>query len=142
MSENAFKRYLLQKMGTRWHVQSHEDMLSAGIPDLSYGMRGVCGWIELKYVPSGRTGILRPTKFTPNQVNWLKKRGKKSGFCFVLVQVVGVGYFLFSHEAAAEVARGQPLSWYRINSAWFSSTLDVEELADALIDPRHGVYTS
>lgn len=100
--ENRLKKHLLEIMGTRWDVQSHEDRYSTGIPDLSYGARDVNGWIELKQVRKWPVKPATPVNldhFTASQVNWLRKRGKKGGRCFILVRV-DTEYFVFSfHEA-------------------------------------------
>lgn len=106
--ENALKKYLVRVMGTRWDVQSHEDKLTSGIPDLSYGAGGVNGWIELKHVrewPSRPSTTIDLSHFTASQVNWLIKRGKKAGNCWVLVQVA-TEYFLFPFSSARALRAG------------------------------------
>lgn len=115
--ENTLKKYLVKIMGTRWHVQSHEDKHSVGIPDLSFAVDGVNGWIELKHVliaESKLAGnpIIKPAKFTPSQVNWLNKRGKKGGYCYVLVKVGSEHYYLFHFSVAREIREGRSLGWY------------------------------
>lgn len=99
--EGTFWDFLNDKMGNRWDVQRHEDKYSVGIPDLSYGINGVNGWIELKACPKW------PTKgipyYTPAQANWLTARGKKGGRCFILVKIIhsdGYSICLFSWESA------------------------------------------
>ena len=72
-------------MGNIWDAQRHEDKYSVGIPDVSYGVNGVNGWIELKaYKRWPRCGLIH---FTPKQVNWLTKRGRAGGHCFIMVKI-------------------------------------------------------
>lgn len=114
--ENRLKYYLLSVMGRRWHAQSHEDRYSTGIPDLSYGANGVNGWIELKQVQLEKPHhIIKPSKFTASQVNWLKNRNAHGGYCYVLVKV-NDSYFLFDAEHARAIADGQHIDWYYTNS--------------------------
>lgn len=101
--ENAFKKHILLMMGTRWHVQSHEDALSTGIPDLSFGVNGVNGWIELKHINKDDT---KPQHFTFAQINWLRRRQKHGGNCFVFVKWSSKGYYLFHADDAERVALG------------------------------------
>lgn len=107
--ENTFKKYLVHIMGTRWDVQSHEDSYSENIPDLSFGLCGVNGWIELKQIekwPARKETLLKPSKYTSGQVNWLNKRNKKGGNCFVMVKVGNNDYFLFDASAARKIKNG------------------------------------
>jgi hypothetical protein len=100
-------------------MQSHEDKHTEGIPDLSYGLGGICGWIELKQireVPRRAEDIMKPQKYTPLQVNWLSKRGKKGGNCFVMVKVgttKDVTYWIFNFDKAKMVAGGMSMVDYR-----------------------------
>lgn len=102
--ENTFKKYLIRIMGNRWDVQSHEDRYSPGIPDLSYGAGGIGGWIELKYIPEGHR---KPGKYTPEQVNWLVRRNKYAGNCWVFVKKGKSTYILYPSEAARGIRSGE-----------------------------------
>lgn len=112
--ENSFKKYLLRVMGTLWDVQSHEDKYSPGIPDLSYGVDQTNGWIELKYInewkPNGNP--VKPDHYTAIQVNWLNRRGKKGGNCFIMVHIAA-DTFLLSFEHAKRVRAGMNREQYR-----------------------------
>jgi hypothetical protein len=116
--ENVLKKYLVNIMGTRWHVQSHEDRYSEGIPDLSYGVPGAGGWIELKQVekwPVKAESLVKPKKFTPAQVNWLLRRGKRAGFCYILIKVAQHDFFLFNFTGAKALREGRTKDWYLAN---------------------------
>ena len=114
--ENTFKKYLFSVMGRSWHAQSHEDALSEGIPDLSYGIDGVNGWIELKQIdnfPVRPETKMKPKKYTVEQVNWLVKRGKKGGKCFVMVKIGNYDYYIFNWNKAHMVREGMTQEEYK-----------------------------
>lgn len=85
-------------------VQNHEDKNSIGIPDISYGLNKVNGWIEAKQLPnwpkSGK--IVKIEHYTPQQKNWLRIRGRAGGNCFLVLQVDDV-FMVFDHETAQSV---------------------------------------
>lgn len=133
-AENTFKKYLLKKMGTRWSVQSHEDRFSIGVPDLSYGAEGVNGWIELKQLKDWpkREATKVPLKsaahFSVEQVNWLLKRGKKGGNCYLLVKV-GQEYFLFDYTKVQPLWKGLTQDTFREQClGYWKSQIDPVEL--------------
>lgn len=138
--ENALKKYLVKIMGTRWHVQSHEDRYSEGIPDLSFGLLGVGGWIELKQInswPIKAATVVKPKKFTPAQANWLLRRGKKSGFCYVLVKVAQHDFFLFNFVEARALREGRTKAWYLANNLkHWPRNIDPAELG-GILSKRH-----
>ena len=124
-------------MGTRWDVQSHEDKYSSGIPDLSFGIGGHNGWIELKQVDKygkGDNPIIKPKKYTPIQVNWINKRLKYAkNSCFVFVKVEN-DYYLFEGGFAKKIAEGQTRAWYRVMSThWYEGRIYPDHLASLLI---------
>ena len=135
--ENNFKKRLMSLMGTRWHAQSHEDSLSVGIPDLSYGIQGVNGWIELKQIddfPEDESKVIRPKKYTPEQVNWLRNRGRKAGHCFIFVKIGKNSYYLLDWEFARLVREGMTISEYRTYSDdyWEKSKIVPDQLVRVL----------
>lgn len=102
-------------MGSSWDAQSHEDRYSSGIPDMSYGIDGVNGWIELKQLPAyPDNGIIKHPKYTSQQVNWSVKRGKKGGHCFLLFKIRN-DYYLFGWWHCREVRKGVSVEWARSN---------------------------
>lgn len=77
-------------MSGEWHAQRHEDKYCVGIPDVSYGLRGVHGWLELKYLarwPQKATTTVKLDHFTKQQRLWLRTRGRMAGSCFLFLQV-------------------------------------------------------
>lgn len=139
--ENRLKQYLVGVMGSRWDVQSHEDRFSLGIPDLSYGIGCVNGWIELKQIdkwPVKEETLVKPKKFTPQQVSWLKKRNKKGGHCFVFIRVNRIEYFLFRADIARELRKGIPRKDYFCHCiAHWTKSVNPDELKTLLSAPTH-----
>jgi len=130
--ENRFKRYLFNIMGQSWHVQSHEDKYSSGIPDLSFGIsdedgKKVNGWIELKQVDVGN----KPRKFTSEQINWLKKRNRHGGNCFIMVRRHNTYYYIFDGSAGREVRDGVDYEGNCIHM--WTDSIDPDELAQILL---------
>lgn len=75
-------------MGTIWDCQRHEEKYSVGIPDVSFAMKGINGWLELKYLKEWpKSGPVLIPHFTPQQKNWLYKRNEHGGNCFLLLQI-------------------------------------------------------
>lgn len=135
--ENNLKKYLIRIMGTRWDVQSHEDRFSLGIPDLSYADRGVNGWIELKHVkewPKRASTTVKWKRYTPEQVNWLNKRGKKGGSCWILVQV-GTEHFVFPFYEGRKLRAGMTEDEFHERCVqYWEEGIEPLELLDILCD--------
>jgi len=66
-----------------WDATRHEDAATFGTPDVSWGARGINGWLELKVIGS----ITAPIKLRPAQKAFLHRRAKTGGHCGVLVWV-------------------------------------------------------
>ena len=136
--ENRFKKYLVDLMGTLWDVQSVEDRYSTGIPDLSYGAKGVNGWIELKQIaswPKKDDTLVKPQHYTAEQVNWLVRRGKKGGCCWVLVRVGKDEHFLFSFIYARMVQKGMTrLDYFANCKAYWDGPIDSHDLLNQLTE--------
>lgn len=91
MSEKNFWQYLRRKMKqSGWHVSRHEDSVTLGIPDISFGIDGIGGWIELKYLknwPKQKNTKVKIHHLTMLQCKWLYSRGLTSGNCWIFVQI-------------------------------------------------------
>jgi hypothetical protein len=97
--ERDFWYWLDQRMCTYWHSQRHEDKYSSGIPDVSFGLNSVDGWIELKAYNKWPTGCGMP-HYTNVQANWLLGRWQKgSRHIFILIKVEKT-ILIFSAEIA------------------------------------------
>ncbi len=72
--------YLDRTMQGHWDAQRHEDKYVPDAPDVSFAMRGIDGWLELKTIPHWPKNPATPVKvghFRPGQVNWLERRGER-----------------------------------------------------------------
>jgi len=111
-SEVALWRYLSTGMRGRWHAQRHEDKYTAGIPDVSFAVKGTDGWIELKAVP--RAGTTVNVGLSYEQAIWLRRRGAEgNGCCFVLARV-GREHLLFRHSVVVVLTCPQPMDGLRV----------------------------
>lgn len=111
--EAKLRKRLASDIGTRWHMQSHEDKYDIGIPDLSYGFGKVNGWIELKFIKSfNGPNLVKPKEFTSSQCNWIAKRNRHGGHCYIIVQV-GDEIFLLRGAIARLVRHGMNEDHYR-----------------------------
>ena len=74
-------------MSPYWAAQRHEDKHAKGIPDVSYSMSGINGWIELKTVRAMEGGLVDLSHFTSEQKQWLKRHGRRGGHCFLFIEI-------------------------------------------------------
>ena len=89
-SEASLWKTLRKRLEGNCQYSRHEDSIGAGIPDVSYSLRGTNGWIELKYLPDFPKRAATPVRvrhFTDNQRAFIWGRGKEGGYCWVLLQV-------------------------------------------------------
>ena len=95
--EKTLKKYIVNLLKHFGDIQRHEDKYESGIPDLSFGIFGINGWIELKHKkawPKRATTKVKFNHFTNKQRTWLKTRGQAGGHCFVIIQI-STNYLLF-----------------------------------------------
>jgi len=128
--EQALWAYLRRGLRGRWHAQRHEDRYAVGLPDVSYALDGVDGWLELKalnYAPAQVSVGL-----TAAQSAWLTLRGRAgNGQCFVLVRL-GQEHLLFSWQAR-DLVHKLPLATLRATAVGrWPRGLDFVELARLL----------
>ena len=82
---------------------SVENKVYPGTPDVNY----IGGWVELKWLRSWpRNADTDPVKikhFTPQQRVWLKRRWRRGGRAFLLLQAGGRDWLLFDGVTAAQI---------------------------------------
>lgn len=137
MSERALWQYMRDHLRhCDIDMQRHEDKLSKGVPDVSYGFHRVNGWIELKYIeqPKDPDNLLRCPHFTGTQRRWLMDRGTHGGHCFVMLQV-GREYMLFDHIGCQFIGNVSlaKLRTYAIRG--WPGKIDFPDLCGALREP-------
>lgn len=102
---DLFKR--LKRATPEFDWERHEDKFTPGIPDCSFGARGVGGWVELKTYDCWPRDPSSPLKFVdlkPQQVNWTIKRGRKMNRVWFLV-AVSEDWFLISWVYARKLGK-------------------------------------
>jgi len=136
--ESSLWRYVREGMGRRWHATRHEDALTAGIPDVSYGICGVQGWIELKVVERAPlSGVIRVRHFTKEQRAWLKARGSHGNRTWLLLKIerrtAPRAYLLFPWRTLDMVGECNmdELNGGSLGGRWHSS-IDFDEFAKAI----------
>lgn len=123
----------------RVDASRHEDKLMLGVPDVSFGYKGINGWIELKFLPkwppTDKT-ILKLRKFKPEQRNFIRKRGRTGGHCFLMLMVGDRNprdYVLWNWVSAIKIQREQLTVEEAIQESLFS-----EESLEGLLEPLIG----
>ena len=146
-SEARLWAYLRGGMRGRWHAQRHEDRSARGVPDVSYGLAGHSGWIELKHVDAWPVRDATPVRvgLTQEQAIWLTDRaGCGGGQCFVLLKVGrSREYLLFGHDAVMVLAAGKldrmTLKTYAVRR--WADRISFDELHGILAHDGFSVYT-
>lgn len=98
MTESDLWKELNELMLFGWTASRHEDILTRGVPDVSFSISSnVSGWIELKckFTILKNGGIKVPT-LEPAQRVWLHKRAEKCGHVFVLCANENAWFFIRS----------------------------------------------
>jgi len=134
--EHTLWRYLANGMRGRWHAQRHEDKYTAGIPDVSYGINGVDGWIELKSLTRWpiKNDALIDVGLSREQAIWLTSRGSRgNGQCFILLRV-GREHLLFPWTVAKTLVEKQTQNELYLMSVehWFRGSIDFDRLTARL----------
>jgi hypothetical protein len=84
MKESACRRALIAAMkGHGLHPEAIENGAKSGTPDVNY----VYGWIELKmHAAVLDDDVVKVSRFTPAQRNWLKSRRRAGGVALVVLR--------------------------------------------------------
>jgi hypothetical protein len=121
-------------MKGRWHAVRHEDRCTPGVPDVSYGMKGKCGWIELKALPKwprNLKAIVKLPGLTPDQKAWLRDRGSQSGSCYLMIRI-GRDYLLYRWHVVHLLGSLDTTGMYRTARAFWSRSIDWDEFEEFL----------
>lgn len=92
MSESKLWKNINGALAARWDATRVDNKLDPGFPDVSYGIDGVNGFIELKCIQRwpkhSHTAIDFGASFKW-QRRWISRRQEHGGLCFLLLWVVG-----------------------------------------------------
>jgi hypothetical protein len=90
MSEASFRRGLISGIKKiRGDASAHEDAYTAGIPDMSFCLQAISGWIECKtadWPKRETTKVKLKHPISYQQRNWIVRRQKAGCPCFVFVK--------------------------------------------------------
>ena len=117
----------------------HEDTYLAGIPDISYGLRKVNGWIESKYInkwPKARRGVVRFRRYTTKQRNWTIRRQKAGGHCYIILligkDIKSREFIIFSGHLAKKLGCMSRSEMYH-NCIWRGSDKELERMLQTIL---------
>lgn len=89
MRESALWHYVRKGMVGKWHVSRIESSGGNGVPDVSFGIPRINGWIELKYRDEwpkrNTTKVKIPLR--PEQKHWIRARMETAGNVWVLFRI-------------------------------------------------------
>jgi hypothetical protein len=137
MNEATLRNYVRKGLHAKGILTTHhEDMLNAGVPDLSYSGAGVHGWIELKWLeawPKRAATVVKIAHYTKEQKHFLLSRGRAGGRCWLLLRVEK-DHLLIDHERAQDVGKAHG-DWMRAaaKGSWVGTgRIDFEQLTRIL----------
>ena len=112
-----------KNMSEHWEAERVENPIGPGTPDVYFTLNnGDMGWIELKYLeafPKRESTTIKIEHYTPQQISFIRRHGKKGGNVYLFLQV-GREYFLLpwklavrlgQHELTADDLREESFYW-------------------------------
>lgn len=128
MTESTFWSVIQPKLAPYGVFERIENPLVPGMADLSYCIRGVEGWAELKHVDQWPTSRLKLPHFSKEQHEWHLNRAKHGSRTCLLIQVAR-DYLIIPPHAITEVFYGLPKDRY----------LDLAAVHATHVFPTHAV---
>ncbi|MEK0324564.1 MAG: hypothetical protein QQN63_02575 [Nitrosopumilus sp.] len=122
-----------------YHFTRHEDKSRPGIPDVSYGMLGVNGWIELKARDKWPVDPEKLVRFrhelTRPQRRFQRKRGAAAGHVFVML-IVGrknnAEYLLFPWQTEMHLEASTRAELYELACYYSVGKINVRDFVSSL----------
>lgn len=137
MTETDFWSQIRDGMTGMWVADRIENECGgAGIPDVSFGVAGRNGWMELKYLqafPRREGTLVRIDHYTIAQKKWLRRRGRVAGDCWLFVRVADE-WFLFDWLRAQEVTEWTSGEWREKANGHWQGRMQWKELYALLRD--------
>lgn len=104
MKESDFWKKIKGKWSGIARMMRVENAAGVGTPDLYLVSGGRSAWVELKQLrkgwPAREATPVTISHFVPEQRLWMKEWGPMGIPCWILVEVVGEGIYLFDYLAA------------------------------------------
>lgn len=123
----------------------HEDKYKSGVPDISYGINDINGWIESKFIDKWptRDKTVNLRKFTSQQRRWITKRNNSGGNCYIIL-LVGKEkrnreFLIFSGDYAMKLGHVTRNEMYK-NCVWYGNDKEIQDVV--IIDILTGYNTS
>jgi hypothetical protein len=140
LSESSLWAYLRQGMKGRWHATRHEDKFNLGIPDVSYGLSGVNGWIELKakFAWPKRAMSPVPVGLSKEQRRWILDRGDFGGNTWVLLRVRNE-YLLFDWAVVDMLGVGSRAALMQACCGYWKKQINFDQLTK-ILSYDHGFW--
>lgn len=140
MNESSVWQYIKAGMAGRWLATRLESSSGNGVPDVTFSMPNINGFLELKYIPEWpkrpETKVKLPLR--PEQKLWISTRGKMGGNVWVLCRVAD-DFYLFDYAEATIACEGldrEDWNWHS-NCAWHKK-IDFDTLYYALKEGYNG----
>lgn len=135
MSEKTQRRRVVKALRPLDAI-SVENPVYPGTPDVNY----IEGWIELKWLRAWpkRDGEVRVDHFTPGQREWIRRRWKRGGAVWVLLQVGREWILLDGDTAARHLGYVDRDTLHRLATASWKNGLKDGELRECLRSYRTG----
>ena len=107
MNEAGLWAYVKAGMAGKWLATRLESSSGNGVPDVTFSMPNINGFLELKYIPEWpkkpETKVKLPLR--PEQKFWIGTRGKMGGNVWVLCRI-GNDFFLLDRDRAVAACDG------------------------------------
>lgn len=140
MNESSVWQYIKAGMAGRWLATRLESSSGNGVPDVTFSMPNINGFLELKYIPEWpkrpETKVKLPLR--PEQKLWISTRGKMGGNVWVLCRVKD-SFFLLGDAKAIAVCEGwTEVEWVSRSNLWWYRKVDFDELYYGLKEGYNG----
>lgn len=125
---------LRRSVGGLWHATRHEPTFSSGVSDVSWGSRGIQGWVENKVLekwPKRAETIVSVDLFTQKQKVWIWSRGPG---CWFLLRV-GNDWLLFDYIRCQKVGTLTKSEMFRTANATWNMTPPGKQFIQVLTEP-------
>lgn len=134
MKESDLWGYIRKGMIAKWHASRIESSAGNGIPDVSFGLPGKNGWIELKYIKEWpkRSTTLVKLPLRPEQKHWIKARGELSGNVWVICRIENMFFLLDYIEAMILCEGGTQDKWVALCTKSWYKRIDFGQLWEIL----------
>ena len=134
MKESSVWQYIRKGLiGCEIHLTRIESSAGNGIPDVSFAISGINGFIELKYIKEwpkrDTTKIKLPLR--PEQRHWIKARMRLSGEIWVIVRIEDYFWLLDGNCAVHAAENGWTKQEWLEEQHWHKR-IDFKELLELL----------